>query len=140
MPRERFWRGPILTMPHAKKITRNIAIGYLAVAALMMLMSLLSRDGSGLIVALVLLVPGLALHRSGSLLAARILLGLTIFSLVVSVVFGVGMMTSAGAGGPLLLLAPALIWGLVLIANLRACTAAKALRDLPQEPSSTSEE
>jgi hypothetical protein len=83
---ERFWRGDIETKSHAEKIVAYTAGGFSIFGVLGLLAAFTpSFDLSRLLTALIFLVPAYSLHKSKSLVAARVLLGLSSFAFLATV-------------------------------------------------------
>lgn len=73
--KERFWRGPIESKSHAEKITRYTGIGF-GVCGLLAFLGHISIVG--FLAALLFVGPAVALYKEDSLIAAGVLLGLSV--------------------------------------------------------------
>ncbi len=133
----KFWTGPIGTEANARKITRYTATGFLIFGLLVLLIGAVQQfDVPMVLTGLLFAVPAAILFRSGSLLAARVLLGLAVFCVGVSLLLAAAGLISAsmhgsyydrylGITGAVL----TVFWSLPLAVMLRAGKAAKFLRD-----------
>jgi hypothetical protein len=135
-----YWRGPIQSAEHAKKIV-GLTAGAFAVFAGLDALTLFNRASVSTVVTVLLLgLPALALLRTRGIIAARILLGLSIISAILSALVAVYNGASAGMPniGVFFMLVVGLFWTAVSFGCARACKAAKYLRSAP-EPTAVAE-
>ncbi len=128
-----YWRGPIQSAEHAEKIVGLTAGGFTVFAGLDALTLLNKASVATVLSVIVLAVPALALLRTRGIVAARVLLGLSIFAAVLAVCAAIydGAITGTPNIGVFFMLAVSLLWTAVSFACARACKAAKYLSSAP---------
>jgi hypothetical protein len=124
----KFWTGEIMSTTNAGRIMRSTAIGFGILGALLTVAAFYPRvDAGKLVVALIVLVPAILLHRNLSVVAARVLFGLSLFSVLASFA-GVAYALASRWENPFLMAPIGVFWLLPLFATARACKAAKFVR------------
>jgi hypothetical protein len=129
-----YWRGPIQSAEHANKIIGLTAGGFAVIAGLDALTLLDKPRVATVLTVLVLAVPAFALLRTHGIVAARVLLGLSILAMVLAVCAAIydAAITGTPNIGVFFMLAVGLLWTGVSFACARACKAAKYLRSAPR--------
>ena len=125
----KFWRGPITTHQQAEKIVNYTAGGYGILGALGILTAFSPTSHNNVFIGLLFGALSLGLMRAKSLLAARLLLGVSAFSVVAPFAMFVYGLTSGHQEYAWIGLFLAVIWFFPALATARACTAAKFIRD-----------
>jgi hypothetical protein len=128
---ERYWTGAIETETHAAKVVDYTAGGFAVFAALLLLTLLNGVDTSKVLTVVIFAVPALALLRTKSPIAARILFYLSLFASAVSLLFGAYMLVAGDVieavnVAPLLIIGA--LWVVAALAARRGIQAAKVLR------------